>query len=620
MPQGVIDPELTSPLLTAVFRRPTVVTWNRLEARPRTREFSRSLRAEVRDALWMLSRQWQVGEFKGEDAGSAVFTRVAVATTRLTRFAARDAAAVAFDEQPPLEVRVEREAVPPDVATRAELGQRWLDLLTAAGAGAASLDFFRAALAFPERPAPTLAEADLYSDRQGWRLRAALAGRGADGGPLLAHLLTGASAADFVHEGGTPPAADRDPIEAAQAQLLASYRRLFSQPADNDDPVWSPHQLEYRFACSAPERDGAPGGPQTVLVAEEYAQGHLDWYAFDVVSDPEATLPDKPGERVDDEVLDDEILTFLPSAIEFGGMPSPRWWEFEDRRTDLGDIDAETSDLAKLLLAEFTLLYSNDWMVIPYELPIGALCRVAGLVVVDTFGQRQVVRAAGHGDEEDGQRWKLFSLSTTAGEGPADGRLFLPPVVGSLQESEPVEEVRLFRDEMANMVWGVETRIPGDLGTGRDGFEAAQDLVTLLARLAPPAPPPPPAAATGVPVRYVAGTTVPENWIPFLPVHIAGSNRQIQLRRAALPRLIPGLPEDDVVPRGAILTPFGPEPYHVFEEEVPREGVVVTRSFQRTRGIDGETYLWLGRRKQIGRDSRSSGLRFDQVEELGSDE
>ena len=29
----------------------------------------RALRAEVRDPLWMLTRQWQMGEFQGDDAG-----------------------------------------------------------------------------------------------------------------------------------------------------------------------------------------------------------------------------------------------------------------------------------------------------------------------------------------------------------------------------------------------------------------------------------------------------------------------------------------------------------------------------------------------------------------------
>jgi hypothetical protein len=64
-----IDPE-TKPTALPDFH-PAIVTWNRLEGRPRTADFERSLRAEIRDPLWMLCRQWQFGEFQGEDAGSA---------------------------------------------------------------------------------------------------------------------------------------------------------------------------------------------------------------------------------------------------------------------------------------------------------------------------------------------------------------------------------------------------------------------------------------------------------------------------------------------------------------------------------------------------------------------
>ena len=51
---------------------PLVRGWNRLEGRPRSADFERSLRAEVRDPLWFLTRQWQYGEFEGEDAGSPI--------------------------------------------------------------------------------------------------------------------------------------------------------------------------------------------------------------------------------------------------------------------------------------------------------------------------------------------------------------------------------------------------------------------------------------------------------------------------------------------------------------------------------------------------------------------
>ena len=54
---------------------------------------------------------------------------------------------------------------------------------------------------------------------------------------------------------------------------------------------------------------------------------------------------------------------------------------------------------------------------------------------------------------------------------------------------------------------------------------------------------------TGAAIQYRLGTEVSENWIPFIPVHIPGSNREVRLQRAAMPRLIvePPVP---VEPRG----------------------------------------------------------------------
>ena len=59
--------------------------WNRLEPRSREVEFDTALAAQVHDPLWMLTRQWMIGEFKGEDAGSAVLAKLARRLTPVTR-------------------------------------------------------------------------------------------------------------------------------------------------------------------------------------------------------------------------------------------------------------------------------------------------------------------------------------------------------------------------------------------------------------------------------------------------------------------------------------------------------------------------------------------------------
>src|SRR2546422_1843622 len=89
---------------------PLVRGWNRLEGRPRSADFERSLRAEARDPLWFLSRQWQYGEFEAADAGSPIDARLAHETSRLDGYAAGGETRP-YDAATPLEVRVEREPV-----------------------------------------------------------------------------------------------------------------------------------------------------------------------------------------------------------------------------------------------------------------------------------------------------------------------------------------------------------------------------------------------------------------------------------------------------------------------------------------------------------------------------
>jgi len=173
------------------------------------------------------------------------------------------------------------------------------------------------------------------------------------------------------------------------------------------------------------------------------------------------------------------------------------------------------------------------------------------------------------------------------------------------------------------MVWGVEKTVPLASGESKRGLEAARETLAffknqLASRLAGGATPPAP-ITPAAPIRYQIMSTVPENWIPFIPVHLNSNNREIQLQRAALPRILEGDPDPalKVRPRTVLLregldqTP--PQPYFVHEEEVPRAGARLTQSFQRTRWTDGRVYTWLRVRKQTGRGEASSGLGFDEI-------
>src|SRR5215204_7667891 len=79
-------------------QHPAITRWNRLEGRPRTHHFDRALRAEVRDAMWMLTRQWQLGEFQGDDAGSPVTAKLCTSTLEVNKYKANGQSVQAFEK------------------------------------------------------------------------------------------------------------------------------------------------------------------------------------------------------------------------------------------------------------------------------------------------------------------------------------------------------------------------------------------------------------------------------------------------------------------------------------------------------------------------------------------
>jgi hypothetical protein len=599
-------------------RFPSVTTWNRLEGRPRTANLERALRAEVRDALWMLTKQWQMGEFRGSDAGSPISAKLRVDMTRLTKYRpGEEGKAQPFSYEVPLEATVERRAIPLTMGgrgiafdLRVTMGREWLALIEGIGGGYRK-DFIEA---FPiAEPDPTQeADADRASDPQQFALFAALAGRAMDGGALYEHLT--ASSANHAYDGVAGIAeGDHKALDEAAAGFLAWFERLILQPPSSGEDAWQPQRLDYAFAASAPE----PGGGEKVYAADAYGEIRLDWYSLDV--DATGKLEAVPGSEATG-LPPQETRTTIPVPVSFAGMPNTRWWAFEDAKTNYGDIDANTTDLAKLLFLEFALVYANDWFVIPYTLPAGSIASVRGLEVTNTFGERFWIEAADAGADAEWQRWSMFTIDVEHSSGaPADTSLLLLPTTAKVEHGAPSEEIMLIRDEVANMVWGVETvvQLPG--GESAAGRQVAQQLHAYYQGLIGPVSTPP---ASKAPIRYQVMSSVPENWIPFLPVHVEGSNRETQLQRAAMPRILEGGPAapPPVQPHTALLRQgldeSVPQPYFVFEEEVPRAGAIAMLSYERTRWSDGRVFVWLRVRRQTGRGEGSSGLRFDEIIDL----
>lgn len=597
---------------------PSITLWNRLEGRPGAADFSRALRAEVRDALWMLTKQWQLGEFRGDDAGSPVMAKIHMTTSPLHKYQPGAHAVRPFPDDLPLEAAVEQRTIPfrqgeQEIALdlRLQMGRQWLKLVE----GVAPLRQAYIGRYGIDLPDPSNeADATVCAHAEVRAQFSAVAGRAMDGAKLYFYLKS--NAAHHAYDGipGVLPHQQGD-IDAAAARFIAWFEALYTQPEQSED-AWKPACLEYQFACAAPS-----GAGEAVYTADEYAQGRLDWYSLDIdmaretLGAPGGVVPAAPPPL---------IQSFIPSAITFDGMPNTRWWAFEDGRTNFGDIKPDTRELAKLLLIEFGLVYANDWFLFPVTLRCGSIAQVRGLAVTNVFGERFWIEPAGKGADENWQRWSMYTTSVKGhSDVPAELSLLLLPTAPSVQEGAAREGVMLVRDEVANMVWGIEETVPMPDGSSTRGSEAAAELKGHLQRLVDASiaigGPQRAAVPYAAPIRYRVMNAVPENWIPFIPVHVPGDNREVQLQRAAMPRILAGDPNapERVRPRTSLLREgldrIPPESYFVHEEEIPRAGTRLSQAFQRTRWYGGRVVVWLGARKGTGRGEAASGLAFDQI-------
>ncbi|MBK9450946.1 MAG: hypothetical protein IPN95_16370 [Bacteroidetes bacterium] len=562
------------------FRKPSITGYNRLEPSPRSADFERSLQAEIRDPLWMLTRQWQFGEFQGEDAASPVTAQILADHVAINRVHFPGNKQFSYDPSIPLETKVERESVPASLFHAVQLGRHFLKLMRANGLEG-HLGLLIAKFPFSYAIDP--------NDTEGLQLKRAVEGKLFDGRSVENAIRTISGPGNDLGVWLASQAVslgDLTKFQTIADAFIAWINRSFSQPDSAADSAWLPSQLEYQFKVSAQEN----GRDLLTLNAEQYQEGHLDWYSFDLTQ-----IANIKG--TESAQVSQSLTSFIPAPISFKGMPYSRYWMMGDSQVDFGKIDTSATGLLHLLLAEFGLVYSNDWFMLPYPLKTNTACEIQGMVLTDVFGQHILIRPAGRGSESNWHRWSMFRQTDRTGGAANHNLFYLAPAITKALEGEPLEQVNFLRDEMANLVWGVETRVPSQAGIGVSGNEIAR-------KKDEPAPFAPVGEAK---IRYLLGTTVPENWIPFIPVHMNGSDTEIQLQRAKMP--------NSKGPMGRLLQEV-PAPYYIQEEEVPRSGVIVERSWQRARWLRGASYLWIGRYKEAGKGEGWSNLKFDQLEDI----
>jgi hypothetical protein len=307
----------------------------------------------------------------------------------------------------------------------------------------------------------------------------------------------------------------------------------------------------------------------------------------------------------------------MPIRVSYAAMPDRRLFSFEDSKLELAGMEVDPSDLVRLMIIDFSLVSENDWFTIPITMELGELCWINKVTVKDVFGITTVI----NNDKDTGQFlepnplkiWDVFKIrpSDLLRERASENKelykneeqfLYLPPVTPRHQESRPLEELLFLRDEYANMVWAIEKTVCNSMGKPTNGYDLHLELNGPFLKGDQNESP-----GTGFP-RFRLASTVPTNWIPYLPFHIDEKN--IELHRAVMMRNETGTVPEDIEPLSTLAQK---DLLAIREEAIPRAGVRVQLTRQRVRGTDGNTYIWQGRKVLAGKGEGSSGLTFDQL-------
>jgi len=612
----------TDPLFATFFRG-----WNRLEGRSRKDDFAEAVKAKVADGLWMLGRQWQMLELKGEDAGTPVHTEVTYEKLTLDQIKLGKATSNPFVPigTIPVEVQVEREAVAWDWQLRIRAGQQF-ERLARNQLGTATAEAMITGLYtnVATRIDVPLADSDDWTnlDLAARRFVRLMAGRAIDGEKLLDEIEHNRLLAEIS-----------DPT--LRSDFMAWYANLYSVPAPATTTTttpaysaWDSERLDYDFRLKSSQA-GMPGP----LHADSYRSGDVDWDTFSI-------------EQLSTQAFPSTTVYLTPSHAMYGGQPMRRWWEFENAAVNFGSMDMARTDLSRMLFLSHAVMFADDWFVIPIQTEPNSFLRITSLKVTDVFGQETVIPHARDVTGTVWDQWQVFALGHEAPNGQTADFLFVPPLMGTRDESPVLEAISFAKDEDANIVFAIESTVPNQIGDPVDGFAAHLEaqrryraqLETIAAATAaatatsgeetttaPESTGPSDAAVSDMPVdvdpvklRYVLATKVPQNWIPFIAsdakLAFGLPNRSVKLRRAVMVSTEEGDARRQISALTRLLGPDdGSGVEWLMEAAVGREGVRVELKRQRTRGPDGVTYVWLGRKITIGKGEARSGLEFDHV-------
>ena len=429
--------------------RPRFRNWLRLEGNNRLEDFRASYSLPTADPLWMLGRQWQMGEFEAEDNGTPLYATVELKTAPITKLRF-DGEEMELSPTSCLEAEVERMAMPLNWRDRIRIGKHFARLM---GSEFSVSDFdTRYQTQNPgqeslllEGPKPDDPAVDKETKAY---VKLILSGTNSllDGSKLVTAIR---------NENRLPNVGD-----GVLTQFQEWYASIYGSWEEDSSKAWKGEQLRYEFALST--LDDTTDQEELVLKAPDYQSGSLDWYSFDEAEIPEASH----SEEVEIAQAQRNAIRYEVENISLNALPKKRLYEFEDSRINLTQSAAGRTDLLYLFLAEFAMVYSADWFSFKLPLSPSSIAQIDSITVVDGFGISTKITQSSKvwkpfEEQDPKEAWDAFKIRKKTpgkefdelfGNKKVHNFLFLPPISGKAQVSEAIEKVVFQRNQVDNTV------------------------------------------------------------------------------------------------------------------------------------------------------------------------
>jgi len=526
------------------------IGYSRLEPRSFERNLEAGFAAAIHDPAWFLGRQWQMGEHQGENATSPVWVHYQLRSQPIQS----------------ADPRFNPREIPAEAIVESELDDWWtMGRRVRIGKRLAGDPDVQAAM-------------QSLVDREGQEA------------PDKLKLFFHNPPPPYEHFHGV---LDGRAVWRARGDLgLADAVFGADVPPPDSIPAWDRQELVYQQSAET-----AFSTAQHRLAVQRHRGGRMDWHS----------VAGSPVEQPVD--VEPESREAIPTALQYPGAPSTRWWQIEDAEVDMGGYAPDSAHTPTALLTELIFSHSDDWFLFPVTAKAGHAVAMESLEVRDAFDRTYRSQDVDDAGEtrwpglHPPQDWTLFQVDGL----PAEA-LLLWHVAELPLESAPIERVQFGLDEESNLLWAVERTV--------DSREVESRRVDLPDEANNPrfnSGKPSGDARKAREYAYVPAQGIAPYWHPYEIPETPGQRWLVQRQLVDLSRQNP-MPMP--APEAEVLQPaVDGQRHQIAPLAIPSNGIELERRWQLARDMQGNPVLWIQRQRRSLLSPPARRLRFDVMEE-----